>query len=274
MNGKNKLYGIIGTAIFHGLILLCLFVFYFSSPAIQESGGVLVNFGNVDEAKGLFEPNNSNPEAVLPEPADPVSIPEPKVEEPVIAQETEKTVHINDSKKKEEEKRKKEQERIQQQERQRQQAEADRKKREDQAKADRINNMAAGAFGAGSGQGSQGSSSSGQGNQGNPFGNSDKGSNTGAGGLGGSSFSLQGRSLGADGLPRPTSSIKEEGRIVINITVDPKGNVIFAEVGGGTNISDQSMRKAATDAAKKAKFNSITSTNNQTGTITYRYLLK
>ncbi|MCL1942644.1 MAG: TonB family protein [Candidatus Azobacteroides sp.] len=274
MKDQNKLYGFIGTLIFHGIVLLCLFIFYFTSPVIQESGGVLVNFGNVNEAEGLFEPNNKNPEAVIPEPSEPAPvIPEPEVKQNIISQEIEKTVHIENPKKKEEDKRKKEQELKQRQEQQRLQAEADKQRREEQAKAARINNMAAGAFGAGTGQGSQGSSS-GQGNQGNPFGNSDRGSNSGVGGLGGSSFSLQGRSLGVDGLPRPTAAIKEEGRIVVNITVDPKGNVLFAEVGGGTDISDATMRKSAVDAAKKAKFNSITAANNQTGTITYRYLLK
>ena len=68
--------------------------------------------------------------------------------------------------------------------------------------------------------------------------------------------------------------IQEEGRIVINITVDPKGNVIFAEVGRGTNIDNASMRKSALDAARKAKFNSISGANNQSGTITYVYKFK
>ena len=77
--------------------------------------------------------------------------------------------------------------------------------------------------------------------KGSPFGNSDHGANEGVGGYG--SFNLNGRSIGAGGLPRPAYTIQEEGRIVINITVDPKGNVIFAEVGRGTNIDNASMRK-------------------------------
>ncbi len=285
MENKSRIYGMIGTIIFHGIILLWLFLFYFSSSAIPElGGGVLVNFGNVDEAQGTFEPDNPNLEAVSPASEEPVSIPipEPVVEKPIVTQDAEKTVHIEDTKKKEEEKRKKEreaelrqQQQLQQQRLREQQAEADKKRKEEQTKANQINNLAAGAFGTGTGKGSQGSSASGEGNQGNPFGNSDRGSTSGVGGFGGSTFSLQGRSLGADGLPRPNTVIKEEGRIVVNITVDAKGNVIFAEIGGGTNIADGAMRKAALDAAKKAKFNSISSlSNNATGTITYKYLLK
>lgn len=110
------------------------------------------------------------------------------------------------------------------------------------------------------------------GNQGSPFGNSDHGANEGVGGYG--SFNLNGRSIGSGGLPRPAYTVQEEGRIVVNITVDPKGNVIFAEVGRGTNIDNASMRKSALEAARKAKFNSISGANNQSGTITYVYKFK
>jgi TonB family protein len=68
--------------------------------------------------------------------------------------------------------------------------------------------------------------------------------------------------------------VQEEGRIVINITVDPKGNVISAEIGRGTNIDNGSLRQSALDAARRAKFNSIQGANNQSGTITYNYTLK
>jgi TonB family protein len=108
-------------------------------------------------------------------------------------------------------------------------------------------------------------------NQGNPFGNSDSGTNEGIGGTG--TFSLSGRTLRDGGLHRPAYSALEEGRIVLNITVDPLGNVIFAEIGKGTNIDNASMRKSAIDAAKKSKFNKIKGTDNQNGTITYIYRL-
>ena len=131
----------------------------------------------------------------------------------------------------------------------------------------------AGAFGIGAADGnSQGDADSGSGNQGSPFGNSDHGANEGVGGYG--EFNLNGRSIGAGGLPRPAYTIQEEGKIVINITVNPKGAVIFAEIGRGTNIDNASMRRSALEAAKKATFNSISGTNNQSGTITYKYKLK
>ena len=175
-------------------------------------------------------------------------------------------------KKEEEEKRRKE---AEEQERIRKQKEAEAKRiaEERRKQAEAISNKVAGAFGIGAAEGNnQGDAAEGSGNQGSPFGNSDHGENEGIGGYG--SFNLNGRSLGAGGLPRPAYTIQEEGKIVINITVNPKGNVIFAEIGRGTNIDNASMRKSALEAAKRATFNSISGANNQSGTITYVYKLK
>ncbi|WP_233587543.1 energy transducer TonB [Parabacteroides sp. AF18-52] len=149
------------------------------------------------------------------------------------------------------------------------------KKREEEhcKKEPVINNRIAGAFGIGGTESnSQENIDHVTGNQGSPFGNSDHETNENVGGYG--SLNLNGRSIGAGGLPRPAYTILKEGKIIINITVDPKGNVIFAEIGRGTNIDNASMRKSALDAAKRAKFNSISGANNQSGTITYVYKLK
>ena len=297
---QNKLSGFLGTFIFHGIILLWLLFAYFSTSIIPKTEGVLVAFGNIDEAGGFFEPGPGNieaslpglPEPVIPSQPEPALKPKPKPDtkqERIITQESARTTYIENSAQKEAEKRKEAEARLQQEKQRQQQAEADKKRKEQEAIAAQINNLGVGAFksetgqGAGSGQGTgsgtgmrdgtgtgtgQGTGT-GSGIQGNPFGNSTQGSSTGVGGLG--SYALQGRTLGADGLPRPTASAKEEGRIVVNITVDSKGNVIFAEIGSGTNIANQTLRKSAVEAAKKAKFNSINTTNNQTGTITYKY---
>jgi len=105
---------------------------------------------------------------------------------------------------------------------------------------------------------------------GSPFGSTDK-STQSSGGLG--SFNLSGRSIGSGGLPRPDYSSAEEGRIVINITVNPNGDVISAVIGRGTNIDNASMRRSALDAAKRAKFNRVQGANDQSGTITYIFRL-
>ena len=281
---KDDIYSLIGTLAFHGALLALLWFTVLRTEVPEEDGGVLVNFGNVDAAAGMFEPEYTGVEPPQETTTPPPPEPEPQVETPkqeMITQDLEESVNLEqEAKKKAEEKRKQEeaekkrkeaaeQERI----RKEKEAEAKRLAEEQRKKEPAISNKVAGAFGIGNAAGnSQGDAATGTGNQGSPFGNSDHGANEGVGGYG--SFNLNGRSIGAGGLPRPAYTVQEEGRIVVNITVDPKGNVIFAEVGRGTNIDNASMRKSALEAARKAKFNPISGANNQSGTITYVYKFK
>ena len=281
---KDDIYSLIGTLAFHSALLALLWFTVLRTEVPEEDGGVLVNFGNVDAAAGMFEPKYTGVEPPQETTTPPPPEPEPQVETPkqeMITQDLEESVNLEqEAKKKAEEKRKQEeaekkrkeaaeQERI----RKEKEAEAKRLAEEQHKKEQAISNKVAGASGIGNAAGnSQGDAATGTGNQGSPFGNSDHGANEGVGGYG--SFNLNGRSIGAGGLPRPVYTVQEEGRIVVNITVDPKGNVIFAEVGRGTNIDNASMRKSALEAARKAKFNPISGANNQSGTITYVYKFK
>ena len=278
---KDDIISLAGTIGFHAILLLILLFTVLKTVVPDEDGGILVNFGNVDMAAGTFEPKYTGQELPQETTTPPPPAPVPKVETPkedLVTQDLEESVAIQEAKKKKEEQRKKEEEKKRKEEAEKErirkeEAEKKRLAEEQRKKEQAISNKIAGAFGMGSQAGnSQGSAESGSGNQGSPFGNSDHGANEGVGGYG--SFNLNGRSIGAGGLPRPAYTIQEEGRIVINITVDPKGNVIFAEIGKGTNIDNASMRKSALDAAKKATFNSISGSNNQSGTITYLYKLK
>ena len=127
--------------------------------------------------------------------------------------------------------------------------------------------IGAGTTGTGKGDGSKGNSYAGRG----------YGSGTGSGtgnGSGNGSFDLDGRSLGPDGLPRPSYNVREEGRVVVTIVVNPEGQVIRTSINKMTNTTNPVLRKAAEDAAKKARFNSVHGLNNQTGTITYYFKLK
>ena len=281
---KDDIYSLIGTLVFHGALLALLWFTVLRTEVPDEDGGILVNFGNVDAAAGMFEPKYTGVEPPQETTTPPPPEPEPQVETPkqeMITQDLEESVNLEqEAKKKAEEKRKREAEEKKRKEeaekeriRKEKEAEAKRLAEEQRKKEQAISNKVAGAFGIGNAQGnSQGDAATGTGNQGSPFGNSDHGANEGVGGYG--SFNLNGRSIGAGGLPRPAYTVQEEGRIVVNITVDPKGNVIFAEVGRGTNIDNASMRKSALEAARKAKFNQISGANNQSGTITYVYKFK
>ncbi|MBR2618176.1 MAG: energy transducer TonB, partial [Paludibacteraceae bacterium] len=75
-------------------------------------------------------------------------------------------------------------------------------------------------------------------------------------------------------LPSPAYNKNEEGVIVVTIEVNAAGTVISARAGAaGTTIGDASMRRDAEQAALRAKFNGISGSTIQTGTITYRYKL-
>jgi TonB family protein len=258
----DKLYSLLGTLAVHLLILLILGFTVLRTIVPEEEEGILVNFGNVNTSTGMFEPSYTGG-ASLPVPPQP----QPAVnQEDFLTQDLEESVAI-------EEARKREEQRIENERRIAEETER-RREEEQRRRENAISSRVAGAFGSGNAQGNnQGDASTGAGNQGSPFGNSDRGANEGTGGEG-PLFTLDGRRpAGMGGLPRPEYSVQEEGRIVINITVDPKGAVIFAEIGRGTTIDNASMRQSALNAARKAKFNSIPGTNNQSGTITYNYRL-
>jgi len=268
---KEEITGFAGSLLLCILLLLLLYFIVIRTTVKSEEEGILVNFGTVDWSSGTFEPRAQGTDRVIPqeESAPPAErVPVPEYNPPVITQETEETVAIQAAKR-EEEQRKKAQEEAEQ----RRLAEEKRKAEEEKRRRDAINQQVSGAFGAGtSDQSQEGTAQSGAGNQGSSQGNAPTGVYQGVGGEG-NTFNLTGRTIGSGGLPRPAYSVQVEGRIVVNITVDPKGIVIFAEVGRGTNIDNETMRHSALEAAKKATFNSISGTNNQSGTITYNYKL-
>jgi TonB family protein len=270
---RNDSLALLGSLAFHVAIVLLLFYAILGTAVPEDDGGVLVNFGNINAAAGTFEPRGTRaPVESVPVPeVIPKPVPKPTPREEMITQDEEETVALTNRKKEEERKRREEAERKRKEEEQRL---AEQRRREEQRRqGQQIASQVAGAFGSGDAAGdSQGDAPAGAGNQGSPFGNSDSGANEGVGGFG--TFNLNGRSIGAGGLPRPAYAGQEEGRIVIDITVDPGGNVVRAEIGRGTNIDSASMRREALNAARRARFNSIAGANNQSGTITYNYKLR
>ena len=76
--------------------------------------------------------------------------------------------------------------------------------------------------------GNKGTSAGGTGTEGSKEGNSSTGAKTGTGGYG--TFDLGGRSLGTGSLPKPAYNVQEEGRVVVNITVNPAGQVVATSI--------------------------------------------
>jgi TonB family protein len=280
---KEKIYGVTGS------ILCCIalfFILYFTFLRTEikvKEESVWVNFEeetfiSEDEAgaevnETALQEDGSEPQdqeiPEIPQPQDqevpPVIRPKPQAEPqtkptpPPLTQNLERTAAVDAAQQKQKEK-----------------AAAERAAKTEQTlreqeQRDAINRQVSKAFAGTSGKGQQGrTGQSGSGTQGNP-----QSATATASGGGYNEFNLGGRTLvGTKDLPKPVYSAQEEGNIVVDIIVDPKGNVIHAEIGKGTTINSIAMRKSALNAARMAKFSSIKKNNNQSGTITYKYYLK
>lgn len=289
---KNKITGLVGTFVLHAVLLVLLFLIAISKPKAQEEGGVPVMLGTMELAQGDADPYTLTDVDILNEPQMPseVEAPEPVPEVPtesdMITQDDEPTIAVPKKEKPKPEvkveKVKKEtpkKEPVQPKEKteaeKRAEAErlaAEKRKAEEKVAAEIAAKRMAGAFGKGTKTGSKGNASVGEGLQGSPTGNAAEGKTTGVGGYG--TFDLNGRSLGPGGLPMPVYNVQDEGRVVVTITVNPAGQVVHTSINKRTNTANAALRKAAEDAARKARFNTVSGVNNQTGTITYYFKLK
>ena len=254
---KGKYIGLAGALLVHVVVIVLLILVGFTLPEQSEEGGVPVMMGETSDAWGAADPSLVEVET-MPEEAAP-EVPE-EAEQEMLTQEDEETVAI---KPKAEEKKKE----IKKPEK----TEAEKAERERKAAEEAARKRVAGAFGKGAQMGSKGSTE-GTGVQGSPTGNSSTGATAGTGGYG--TFNLGGRSIGEGGLPRPVYNVQDEGKVVVTITVNPAGQVIGTSINRQTNTVNPALRKAAEDAAKKARFNTVSGLNNQTGTITYYFNLK
>lgn len=282
MNQKKegRYVGIVGALLVHVAIIALLILVGFTLPEPSEEDGIPVMLGEVPDALGAADPSLVKVD-VMPEEVAPPQVQE-TAEQEIITQETEETVAIKpkaEPKKKEVKKPEKTEAEKAEEARKLAEAKAERERKEAIAKAERERKEAeeaarkrvAGAFGKGAQMGSKGNTQ-GEGIQGSPTGNAATGATTGTGGYG--TFNLGGRSIGEGGLPRPVYNVQDEGRVVVTITVNPAGQVIATSINRQTNTVNPALRKAAEDAAKKARFNAVSGLNNQTGTITYYFNLK
>ena len=289
---KNKITGLVGTLVLHVVLLILLLLIAISKPEVQEESGVPVMLGNMEMAQGNADPYTLTDVDILDEPqlptevSAPIPVPTPPVESEMITQEDEPTIAVpkketpkptpkkevvkKETPKKESVKPKEKTEAEKRAEAER--LAAEKKAAEERAAAEAAAKKIVGAFGKGTQMGSKGTGEAGEGLQGSPIGNAAEGQSTGVGGYG--TFDLNGRSLGPGGLPRPVYNVQEEGRVVVTITVNPAGQVIHTSINKRTNTANAALRKAAEDAARKARFNAVGGVNNQTGTITYYFKLK
>ena len=254
---KSQIVGLSVTLAVHALVILLLVTLAMRAPLQEEESGIPVMMGNTDLAKGHTEsyqftevtsikshvPNTQNA---------PQTQPKPQAEEPVITQPDEPTVDMPTA----------------------EELEAQTRAEAERLAAERAAQQMASAFGKGFEMGSKGEATeqANEGTQGDQTGVAAADKAVGIGVQG--TFDLNGRSISGSGLPVPVNTVQDEGRVVVNITVSPDGKVIATSINRRTNTVNPELRKAAEDAAKRARFNQIDAVDNQTGTITYYFKLR
>lgn len=287
------------------LIAFFLILFFFGFKTLQSEGeeGIMINFGDTSVGMGAAEPAPAKvvekatpvPVKTPPPPVKSIPVQDEIVEEvktqdveeapavPVVKKKTKEELEAEKLKKELAEKarlEKIEQDRLEkvrlEQERiEKERLEKERIEKERQAEA--IRKRTQNAFSSGKGTANtagQGTSST-AGNAGSSKGDPNANSTIGSGvGNKGSGYDLTGRSM-VGSLPVPNENIQEEGIVVIQIEVDKDGKIISATpILRGATTQDARLRKAAVEAALRARFNSDpTAPAKQTGTITYHFQL-
>lgn len=254
---KSQIQGAVATLAVHAVAVVLLLLLVMRTPQLEAESGIPVMLGNTELAQGHTESYQftevSSVKSDVPNIENaPQTQPNPQVEEPLITQPDEPTVEMPTPEEIEAQKR----------------AEAER------LAAERAAQQMASAFGKGFEMGSKGTAeeAAAEGTQGTQEGvaGADKAVGIGVQGT----FDLNGRSISGSGLPVPVNTVQDEGRVVVNITVNPAGQVIATSINRRTNTVNPDLRKAAEDAAKRARFNKIDGVDEAHGTITYYFKLK
>jgi len=269
----EKQIGIVGTSVFHLIILLILLFFLIYTPVpVSSGGGILIDFGNTEAAGGEFEPVMSEPQPsaaqqpVADNENEEESMTQDFEEAPAVKKKPEKKAEVKKPVTKP----------------------AETKPKVTEKPKETKPQVNSKALYSGKGKTTEGENKSqgiykGDGNQGRQDGtpgadNYGDGSGTGSGtGLGISvGGGLQNRKILA--LPKPEFRVQSQGIVVVEVTVNRDGKVISAEPGKrGTTATDGVLLAAAKKAALQSKFavqENAQSFQTQTGTITYHFKLE
>lgn len=254
---KSQIQGLVVTLAVHAAAVVLLMLLAMRAPLQEAESGIPVMMGNTDLAQGHTESYQftevSSIKSDVPNIENaPQTQPDPQVEEPLITQPEEPTVDMLTPEEIEAQKR----------------AEAER------LAAERAAQQMASAFGKGFEMGSKGEATENteEGTQGAETGVSAADKVTGLGVQG--TFDLNGRNISGDGLPIPVNTVQDEGMVVVTIEVNPEGEVVSTRINLRTKTTNPHLRKAAEDAAKRARFNKVDGVNNVQGTITYFFKLR
>lgn len=271
---KHKREGLIGTVLFH-VLLLILFIFAGLTYTVPPPEyGMLVNFGTSEVGSGEVQPETSGDpvaEEVLPEPVE--ATPEVVPETPTPTPEKVMTQTVEDAPEIEEQPKEEPKEVVEEVK----PKEEVKEKPKEEVKP-KISNKLSNAFNKlknakTSKGGSHGDDKNKTGDKGQPNGSMDPGAFKGIPGDGGNgSYYLGGRKAK---LIMPEDDSQEEGIVVVDIIVDRTGRVLKAYPGakGSTTTSAKLYRKAK-EAALKTKFTPKPDAPlEQKGQIKYHFIL-
>jgi colicin import membrane protein len=287
---SDKGKGLVGTILFHVVVIVVLVLAGFTSTPVTIEEGLLVNFGTEEFGSGLIEPSEGSVQlpSTLP-PSQSTALPTQSQEEKINTQEFDEEAPvvkkvINDpeleKKRLDEIEANKKLKAEQEAERKRlEQEELERKRKEEELrKSQEATDRVANALAAGRNTGTTstgGGVTTGTGNQGVVTGSVDSKIRGDGSGLGtdGTSYNLAGRKALA--LPEPKYEYQVEGSVVVEIRVDSQGKVTSATAGvKGSTTLDANLLRVAREAALLAKFDPKTDQIAQVGTITYIFKLK
>ena len=280
---KNKLLALGGTFLFHALLFLVFILIVFKTPIppFPETGGngIEVNFGTSEDGMGDVQPEEladasataSSAEEVADPPIE-ISTPVRPSARPILTQETEEAPSVVKT------------EPAENTTNTTATAPVPEPRKVNQRSLYKGANKTGGTVANGEGEtnksgdqgvkdGSKDSKYHGPGGgNGETPGNGTEG--PGGEGKGGPRYSLTNRK--ANSIPVPRDAFQEEGKVVVEITVDKNGNVIKAKAGvKGSTTSNPNLLDIARRAAMSAKFNpSADAPEEQKGTITYNFILK
>ncbi|MCG8410640.1 MAG: SurA N-terminal domain-containing protein [Bacteroidales bacterium] len=272
---KEHKIGIIGTVIFHIIIVSIFMIFGYSTPLpLPEEEGILINFGDSDNGRGKQEPIYSKTlrEQEVEEIKETKPEPTPKeTTEGLTTQDFEDAPVVKEEGKEEIKKEKKDKAPEPKPKKDNKEKKKERKKERKVNK----NALFPGRDRSSTSNSSEGETQ-GNGNQGSTTGSVDSKNHTGGSSMGknGTSFSLAGRN--PEALPKPSYNQQIEGKVVVEITVDKYGKVTDANPGvKGSTTLDASLLAAAKRAALKARFDKKPDAPAfQKGTITYYFKLQ
>ena len=275
---KDKIRAIIGTIIFHLLLLIALVFMALITPLpLPEEEGVEVNLGFSDVGSGHQQKTKPMEQVKPPPPSPKVETPEQPDDEIVQTDEEEAPAIIEkpveEPEKKIEKKKPEESKKIEEQPVEEQKTEEIVEDKPEPKPEPVIDQRLIYTGKKNKTGDSQEGNDQVAGDKGKVTGDPNSNGYDGLGGKGnGVSYSLGGRE--AKSLPKPAYNSDDQGKVVISIWVDKMGNVTRAEVmQKGTVVTDIKLRNMARQAAMKAKFSvDKKAAEVQKGTITYNFI--